>query len=93
MALVLRRAQFHRPGDWSDPADYDICSGELVIGRMYKDEAAGQQVVWKWWLSAISGPSTAVTLSGVEPNLEDAKVAIWKNWHAWLELAKLIEID
>ena len=93
MALILRRAQFHRPGNWSSPADYDICSGELVIGRLYQDDIAGNQSVWKWWLSSISGLSTAITFSGVEASLDEAKAAIGKNWRAWLDLAKLKEAD
>jgi hypothetical protein len=92
MPLVLRRAQLQRRrgGTWSEE-DYDIVSGELVIGRLYKGEVAGNENVWKWRLSAISGSAAVVKFSGTEVDLEQAKEAISKNWRAWLELAALTE--
>jgi hypothetical protein len=66
-------------------------SGELVIGRLMKIEQARNETVWRWYLNAISGPSTEVRTSGHEPSLDAAKEAIAVNWRKWVALAGLRE--
>jgi hypothetical protein len=89
MPLVIRRASISRPS--SD--DYDIVSGELALGRVYRVEIARGETAWRWHLRAISGPATEVRTSGHEPDLDTAKAAIAANWRKWLELAGLSEND
>ena len=91
MPLVIRRASISRSsGKWSED-DFDIVSGELVIGRLMKIVHARNEAVWRWHLNAISGPSTEVRTSGHEPDLDAAKAAIAANWRKWVELAGLSE--
>jgi hypothetical protein len=56
-----------------------------------KIEQARNETVWRWYLNAISGPSTEVRTSGHEQDLEAAKAAIAENWRKWEALAGLRE--
>jgi hypothetical protein len=87
MPLVLRRA----PRSTVLAIGPNIVSGELVIGRLMKIEQARNETVWRWYLNAISGPSTEVRTSGHEPDLDAAKEAIAVNWRKWVALAGLRE--
>jgi hypothetical protein len=69
MPLVIRRASVHRPGHWGD-ADYDVVTGELVIGHVYRIEIARGDSAWRWHLHAISGAATEVRTSGHERDLD-----------------------
>jgi len=48
MALVLRRAQGHRPGDWNSD-DFDVLDDGREVGRIYGINAATE--IWWWGVS------------------------------------------
>jgi hypothetical protein len=70
MPLVIRRASVHRPGHWGDD-DYDVVSGELVIGRVYRIEIARGETGWRWHLHAISGAATIDVKAGLSRAFAD----------------------
>jgi hypothetical protein len=49
--LVLKRASASRPsGQWSDD-DYDVLADGVVVGRIFKANAAPVDAPWMWTLA------------------------------------------
>ena len=49
--LVLKRASASRPsGQWSDD-DYDVLAGGVMVGRIFKANAAPVDAPWFWTLA------------------------------------------
>jgi hypothetical protein len=48
MALILRKAQGNRPGDWNED-DYDVMSGRMTVGRIYRRTGSPPNApTWTW---------------------------------------------
>ena len=91
MALLLRRAQGNRPGDWNDD-DYDVMSNQMAVGRIYRRTGGPPEApAWVWSiLNVHAGPGIMVS-SGSVQTLDDAKAEFAKNWRKWLAWAGLME--
>jgi len=74
--LILKRASLSRSsGQWSDD-DYDVISGDEVVGRIYFATAND-----KWFWSLAYGHHEDRTPShGHEATREDAMAAFAKSW-------------
>lgn len=68
---------------------FDLISGQLVVGHVSKDVLSGNQVAWRWGLTNVDGPATVFRKHGYAENLELAKAEVELNWQVWLELARL----
>jgi hypothetical protein len=87
MALRLRPQKRVTPV-YRDLADYSVMSNELVVGRIYEDRTAPEELRWYWTLNGVHGPRM-VTTSGKVATLEQAKAQLAGNWHMWLAWAGL----
>jgi hypothetical protein len=80
MPLMLRRPRDFRntPGN---PDDYDVLSGERVIGRIFRSATAPQDRPWMWTITgAIVAPRRPS--HGFAGMLDDAKTAFAETWRA-----------
>jgi len=83
--LVLKRASASRSsGEWSDD-DYDVLSGDAVIGRVYEDKAVGNpELQWFWSiLRSNVGTRRPVWNNGRAPSLEEAKAQFRAAWEGF----------
>jgi hypothetical protein len=89
MALVLRKAQGNRPGDWNDD-DYDVMSNKMAVGRKYRRTGGPPDTpAWVWSiLNVHAGPGIMIS-NGVVNTLDEAKAELAKNWRKWLAWAGL----
>jgi hypothetical protein len=74
----------------SSGTQFDIVSGEVVIGNLWKailSVTAGQAVYWHWTFH--SGPTDKP--HGAADSLDDAKAMIEELWAEWLKVAGLTE--
>jgi hypothetical protein len=77
--LVLKRASASRPsGEWSDD-DYDVLDDSVVVGRIFKANAAPVGTPWMWTL-AFGHHKDRTPTHGYEPTREDAMAAFAKSW-------------
>ena len=86
MALVLRRPQGNRPGDWNDD-DYDLMWNGRAVGRIYRRLSAGADALPWFWSVLIIAPG--ITRSGLAGTLDEAKAAFAESWRKWLATAGL----
>jgi hypothetical protein len=93
MALILRKAQGSRPGDWG-PDDYDVKSGEFTVGRIYRmSNMAPPQPSWLWAINGVHGAHGVMTSTGQTQTREDAMEQFAMNWRKWLAWAGLQELS
>ena len=46
--LILKRASASRPsGEWNDD-DFDVLADSVVVGRIFKADAAPAGIPWRW---------------------------------------------
>jgi hypothetical protein len=72
---------------------WDVLSGELVIGNINKGAlslAADRDTPWSWHFRLHVAPQGFI-MHGVSVTLDDAKVAMERNWQRWLAEANLRE--
>jgi len=93
MALRLRPQKRVSPV-YRDLADYAVLSRELVIGRIYEDRTAPDDLRWYWTLNGVHAPMV-VTTSGKVATLEQAKAKaqLAAQWQKWLDWAGLQEVE
>jgi len=91
MALRLRPQKRVTPV-YRDLADYAVLSHELVIGRIYEDRMAPDDLRWYWTLNGVHAPRIVKT-SGKVATLDQAKVQLAENWNKWLAWAGLQEVE
>ena len=77
---------------YRDLADYAVLSRELVIGRIYEDRTAPEELRWYWTLNGVHAPQI-VTTSGKVATLEQAKAQLAAQWQKWLDWAGLQEFE
>jgi hypothetical protein len=86
MSLKLRRARDFRatPGNRDD---YDVLSGERVIGRIFRSASAPTDRPWMW---TITGAVVAPRLPshGFCATLDEAKRTFATTWREWLRLTR-----
>ena len=79
MALILKRASASRPsGEWSDD-DYDVLADDVVVGRIFKANAAPVDTPWMWTLAFGHHEDRTLT-HGCELTREAATAAFAKGW-------------
>jgi len=76
--LVLRHSSKRTSAIWGED-DYDVMSGERVVGRIFRSINAPQDRPWMW---AITGAAVAPTVAshGFEPTLQQARAAFAEHW-------------
>jgi hypothetical protein len=81
--LVLRHSSKRIFGTWQD--DYDVMSGDRIVGRTFKSTNAPQDRPWMW---VITGELIVLALAsnGFAPTLQEAKTAFAEHWRKWLAL-------
>jgi hypothetical protein len=91
MALRLRPQKHVRPA-YRDHADSAVMSNEYVVGRIYEERHAPEELRWFWALNGVHAPQV-VTTSGKVATLEQAKAQLAENWRKWLAWAGLQEVE
>jgi hypothetical protein len=77
--LVLKRASAFRPsGEWSDD-DYDVLAEGVVVGRIFKANAAPVGSSWMWTL-AFEHHENRTPTHGYAATREEAMAAFAKSW-------------
>jgi hypothetical protein len=77
--LVLRRASASRPsGEWSDD-DYHVLANGVVVGRIFKANAAPVGEPWMWTL-AFEHHEDRTPTHGYAATREDAMASFAKSW-------------
>ena len=81
-------------GAYQDNIDYNIFSGEWLIGRIYERNGFPDEVRFFWSLHGIvlTRPSDIHT-DGHMPSLEAAKAEFKSNWLRWLEWSERAEVE
>jgi len=69
--LVLKRPTDHRTGD-----DFDVMSGGVAVGRIYKTVLARNDVTWLWSIF-IEHRKRGRLYKGYAVDREDAMRAVW----------------
>jgi hypothetical protein len=74
------------------PGDYDVLSGAIRIGQIYKRAAAHRpDTQWAWVFNGVpQGPSELAT-TGFAESREGAEAALQESWEQWLAWAGLSE--
>jgi hypothetical protein len=76
---LLKRAALSRPsGEWNDD-DYDVLADGVVVGRIFKANAALVGTPWMWTL-AFGHHEDRTPTHGYEPMREAAMTAFAKSW-------------
>ena len=72
-----------RPGSARGPDDYDVASGDQVIGRIFRARVIPPYRQWMW---TITGSVTLPELpsGGFCASLDEAKTKLAETWQAWL---------
>ena len=87
MVLILRkqavqdRLEGRSGGSWADD-DYAVIDN-TGIGRIYRVHGGPQNGQWSWFLHVRGGSMDGVTLTGTEPSLDKAKLAIKAEYERW----------
>ena len=92
MALTMRPTGLGS-GAYQDNIDYNIFSGEWLIGRIYERNGFPDEVRFFWSLHGVvltRPPST--NTDGAAATLEEAKAQFQKSWDAWMTWAGLKEV-
>jgi hypothetical protein len=77
--LLLKRASASRPsGEWNDD-DYDVLAEGVIVGRIFKANAAPVDAPWMWTL-AFGHHEDRTTTHGYEATREAAMAAFAKCW-------------
>jgi hypothetical protein len=77
--LLLKRASASRPsGEWNDD-DYDVLADGLIVGRIFKVNAAPVGQPWMWTLATEHHENRAPT-HGYAATREAAMAAFAKSW-------------
>jgi hypothetical protein len=77
--LILKRASASRPsGEWNDD-DYDVLADGVVVGRIFKANAAPVGSPWMWTL-AFGYHEHRTPTHGYEKTRETAMTAFAKAW-------------
>jgi hypothetical protein len=77
--VVLKRARASRPsGEWNDD-DVDVLADGIVVGRIFKANAAPIASPWLWTL-AFGHHEDCTPTHGYEATREAALVAFAKSW-------------
>jgi hypothetical protein len=77
--LILKRASASRPtGQWNEE-DYDVLADGVVVGRLFKVNAAPVGMPWMWTL-ALGHHEDRTPTHGYEPMREAAMAAFAKSW-------------
>ena len=79
-------------GTYKDNVDYNIFSGEWLIGR-YERNGFPDEVRFFWSLhGVVLTRPPSIRTDGTAANLEEAKAQFQKSWDAWKAWAKLEEV-
>jgi hypothetical protein len=80
-------------GTYKDNVDYNVLSGEWLIGRIYERNGFPDEVRFFWSLHGVvlTRPPSVHT-DGFAPTLYGAKAQFQKSWDAWKAWAKLEEV-
>jgi hypothetical protein len=77
--LILKRASASRPsGEWNDD-DFDVLAGGVVVGRIFKANAAPVGSPWMWTL-AFGHHEDRTPTHGYEATRDAAMAAFAKSW-------------
>ena len=77
--LLLKRASASRPsGNWNDD-DFDVLCDGLVVGRLFKSDAAPVGMPWLWVLAFEHYADRSPTY-GYAATREGAMAAFAKSW-------------
>jgi hypothetical protein len=77
--LVLKRASASRSaGEWNDD-DYDVLANDVVVGRIFKANAAPVGTPWLWTL-AFGHHEDRTPTHGYAETREGAMAAFAKSW-------------
>ena len=77
--LILKRASASRPsGEWNDD-DYDVLEDSMVVGRIFRANAAPVGTPWMWTLAFGHHEDRSPT-HGYAGTREDAMAAFAKSW-------------
>ena len=77
--LLLKRASVSRPsGQWSDD-DYDVLADGVVVGRIFKANAAPASTPWMWTLIFPHHEGRSPT-HGYAATREAAMSALARSW-------------
>jgi hypothetical protein len=77
----------HEAGD--SPEHYQVYSGQIWVGTIYKSSGHPGGSQWYWGLNGVqNGPDP---FSGFVQTIDDAKAEFAAAWGAWLKAAGLTE--
>jgi hypothetical protein len=82
MALTMRPTGLGS-GAYKDNVDYNIFSGEWLIGRIYEVRGGPEHLQWFWAMRFPSKPESLRTDNCVA-TLEAAKAEFEANWRQWV---------
>jgi hypothetical protein len=83
-AFRLRHASKHVSGTWAAD-DYDVMSGDRVVGRIFRSHFGPKDKPWMWAMPGVVVMSDLAN-HGYAPTLKEAKAAFAEHWRKWMAL-------
>jgi hypothetical protein len=81
-------------GAYKDNVDYNVVSGEWLIGRIYERKGFPDAVRFFWSLHGVAlTRAPDIHTDGHTPSLEAAKAEFKSNWLRWLEWSERAEVE
>jgi hypothetical protein len=79
-----------QPNPDGSPGAYDVLSGALKVGHIYKrGTALRPETEWTWTLNGVPDGPEGLVLAGCAESREGAEVALRESWEQWLAWAGL----
>jgi hypothetical protein len=76
---------------YQDQIDWIVVSGEFVVGRIYEERHAREELRWFWAINGVHAGPAIMRKDGRTPTLDEAKAQFADNWGKWLAWAALKE--
>jgi hypothetical protein len=73
--------------------DFEVCSGGFILGKIYEESAASEQLRWYWTINGVWAGRAIMRTDGRVATLDEAQEQLAENWRKWLAWAKLGEIE
>jgi hypothetical protein len=81
-----------QPNADGSPGDYDVLSGTLRIGKIYKPAVThSKDTEWTWVFNGLPEGPSGLVVAGFAQSREGAEAALRGSWEQWLEWAELSE--
>jgi len=69
--------------------DFNVMSGRLCVGRIYRRARGTAKMQWLWALNGVYGGPDAMRITGTTATLDQAQTELKESWGKWTAWANL----